>query len=184
MCGELTKVVHRFIIRQCPIEGEFVTAVGIIGKIARVYAIGDYKKLDVIKQTVERGLLIALNLVICLLQFYASLFEFNLNERQTIDENGDIVSAGLTTFDSNLIGYLKLVLAPMVLVEKLYPDAMPAILCLQRIEVAKLLGFFKEGAAFKINAYFLELFVREGGAPYLRQRLGVMFFKLSLEIAI
>ena len=83
MCGKLAKVVYRFIIRQCPIEGEFVAAVGIIGKIARVYAIGDHKKLDVIKQAVERGLLIALNLVICLLQFYASLFEFNLNERQT-----------------------------------------------------------------------------------------------------
>ena len=183
MISKLAEVVNRLVVRQRPVECKLVTAVGIIGEIARVNAVGDYKELDIIEQSAERGLLIALYLIVGLFEFYATLLEFNLHERQTIDEDGDIISAGLTAFYGNLVGYLELILAPMVLVQELYPNTVLTILCLKGIKVAEFLGFLEEGSAFQINANLVKLLVGKGSSANIRKGFGVMFFKLRLEIA-
>ena len=67
MGRELAEVIHWLIVDEGPIESEFVTAVRVIGEITRVYAVGDDEDLDVIKQSPERGLLIALDLIVGLL---------------------------------------------------------------------------------------------------------------------
>ena len=46
---ELAEVVDRLIIGQCPIEGELIAAVRVVGEITRVYAVGNDKDLDVIE---------------------------------------------------------------------------------------------------------------------------------------
>ena len=69
--SEKLKVVHRLVIGSCPVERELVASVGIIRKISCVDSIGDDEKLDVVEKSVERRLLVPLNLIVCLFQFYA-----------------------------------------------------------------------------------------------------------------
>ena len=116
MSRELAEVVHRIIVDEGPIESELITAVRVIGEIAGVNTVGDDENLNVIEQSPEGGLLITLDLIVCLLQFYATFLELNLNKRKTIDEDGDVVTASFTPLDSNLVGNLEFVLAPVVLV--------------------------------------------------------------------
>ena len=114
--SELAQVIDRFVVDERPVEGELVTAVGIIGEIACVDAIGDDKELDVVEQATERGFLIALHLVVGLLKFNTTLLELYLHQRKAVHEDRDIVTAGFSTFNGNLVGYLELVLAPVILV--------------------------------------------------------------------
>ena len=72
--SKLTEVVNRLVVRQRPVECKFVTAVGIVGEIACVDAIGNDEKLDIIEQSTERGLLVSLYLIVCLFEFNATLF--------------------------------------------------------------------------------------------------------------
>ena len=68
--SKLAKIINGFVIWKRPVEGKLVATVRIISKITGIYAIGDYKELDIIEQAAEGGLLVALNLVIsslCLL---------------------------------------------------------------------------------------------------------------------
>lgn len=47
------EVVEGHVFLVGPIEGEFVAAVGIVGKVARVHAVADDEQLDVIEQSVK-----------------------------------------------------------------------------------------------------------------------------------
>ena len=181
---ELAKVVYRLIVDERPVKSEFVAAVGIVGEIAGIDAVGDDKDLDVIEQAAEGGLLVALHLIVGLLEFYAAFLELNLYQRKAVDKDGDVVAAGLAALNSNLVGYLEFILAPVVLVEEFHPDAVLAILGFHWKEVTEFLGLLEEGAAFQVDADFLELFVRERGAADFCQGLGIMFFKLLLEVAV
>ena len=76
----------------------------------------------------ERGLVITLNLIVCLLELYPAFLQLNLNERESVHKDSYIIAASLAAFNSNLIGNLELVLAPMVPVKELYPDTF-AVFC-------------------------------------------------------
>ena len=40
-CGKLIQFIKRYIGGICPIESEFIATVRVVGKIARIYSIGD-----------------------------------------------------------------------------------------------------------------------------------------------
>ncbi len=63
--------------------------------------------------------MVTLNLIVSLFQFNAATLQFNLHQRQTVDEDGHVIATFLATFNRNLIGNLKLVLTPILLVEEL-----------------------------------------------------------------
>ena len=69
----------------------------------------------------ERSLVIALYLVVCLFQFHTSALQFYLDQRQTIDEYRHIVTAFLSTLNRDLIGNLILILTPVSAVQELHP---------------------------------------------------------------
>ena len=120
-CGKLLQVVERHIGCIRPVECELIATIRVVGEIASVHTIGDDKQLDVIKQSMERSLVIALYLVVCLFQFHTSALQFYLNQRQTIDKYRHIVTTLLSTFNRNLIRNLKLVLTPVSAVQELHP---------------------------------------------------------------
>lgn len=72
--GKHVQVVERPVFGIRPVEGEFVAAVGVIGKIAGIHTIRDHEDLNVVEQPVERDFVVALDLVISLLQLHPSLF--------------------------------------------------------------------------------------------------------------
>ena len=113
---ELAQVIDGLVVDERPVEGELVATVGIIGEVTGVDAVGDDKDLDVVEQATEGSLLIALNLIIGLLQLYTTFLELNLYQWKAIDEDSDIITAGFAALDGNLVGYLELVLAPMIFV--------------------------------------------------------------------
>ena len=79
-CGKLLQVVERHIGGIRPVECELIATIRVVGKIASVHAIRYDKQLDVVKQSMERSLVIALYLIICLFQLYASTLQFYLNQ--------------------------------------------------------------------------------------------------------
>ncbi len=179
----LAEVIYRLIVNECPVEGELVTTVRVVGEIAGVDTIGDDENLDVIKQTTEGGFLITLDLIVCLLQFYATFLELNLYKRKAVDEDGDIVTTGSAALDGNLIGDLEFVLAPVVFIEELYPNAMLAVLGFHREKVTKLLGLLEEGSTFQIDADLLKFLIGKCCAADFGQSLSIMFFQLLLKVA-
>ena len=70
--GKLLQVIERDIGSVCPIECEFVPAVGIISKIACIHPIGNHKQLNIVEQPVEESFMITLYLVVGLFQLHAS----------------------------------------------------------------------------------------------------------------
>ena len=69
-CGKLLQVVEWNVCGVRPVESELISAIRVVGKIASVHTIGYDEQLDVIKQSMERSLVIALYLVVCLFQFH------------------------------------------------------------------------------------------------------------------
>ena len=79
--GKLPQVVERHIGGISPVECELEAAIRVVGEIASVHTIGYDKQLDIVKQSVERCLVVALYLIICLFQFHTSALQFYLNQR-------------------------------------------------------------------------------------------------------
>ena len=75
--------------------------------------------------------MITLNLIVSLFQFNATTLQFNLHQWQAVNEDGHVITTFLTPLNRNLIGNLKLILAPILLVEELEPHTLP-VLCFQR----------------------------------------------------
>ena len=121
-CGKLLQVVERNVGGIRPVECELIATIRVVGKITSVHAIRYGKQLDVVKQSMERSLVIALYLVVCLFQFHTSALQFYLNQRQTIDKYSHIVTAFLSALNRDLIGDLKLVLTPVSAVQELHPQ--------------------------------------------------------------
>ena len=116
----------------------------------------------------KRCLLIALNLVVCLFQFHATSLQFYLHKRQTIDKDGHVITALFPALDSYLIGDLKLILTPLVTVQKLHPNAL-AVGSVQWVKVTKFLGFLETSATFKVDEYLVKLLCRELRPSMFRQ---------------
>ena len=133
--GEFAQVVERHVFLVGPIESELIAAIGIVGKIACVHTIADDKKLDVIKQAVERGLVVALYLVVGFFQFHPATLQFDLDQREAIDKNRHIITAFLATFNGDLVGDLIFILTPLLLVDELNPHTF-TVFQLEVLEVA------------------------------------------------
>ena len=119
--GKLLQIIERHIGCIRPVESELITTIRIVGEIASVHAIGYNEQLDVVKQSMKRGLVIALYLVVCQFQLHTSALQFYLNQRQAVDKYRDIVTAFLSAFNGDLVGNLKLVLTPVSTVQELHP---------------------------------------------------------------
>ena len=101
--GKLTEVVKRHVLRIRPVERKLITAVGIVGEITGIHTIADDKELDIVEESVKRGLMIPLNLVICLFQLHTTFLQFNLHQWQTVDEDSHVITAFLSSFNSYLV---------------------------------------------------------------------------------
>lgn len=62
-------------------------------------------------------------LIICLLEFHSTALQLNLNQWKPVNKNGYIITAFLSPFHRDLVGHLKLILTPLLTVEKFYPNA-------------------------------------------------------------
>ena len=83
----------------------------------------------------DRRFVVTMDLVVCMLQFHAAPFQLDLHQRKAVDENRHVIAALFTSLDSDLVGYLEFVLAPLFLIEEFHPNPV-AILRFQRIEVS------------------------------------------------
>ena len=129
----------------------------------------------------ERSLVIALYLVVCLFQFHTSALQFYLNQRQTIDKYRHIVSTLLSALNRDLIGNLKLVLTPVSAVQELHPQAF-ATFQFKRKEITQFLCLFKASATFKIDLYLFKLGICKFCTTEFLQFLLVVLLQLFLEI--
>src|SRR5690606_33928898 len=96
----------------------------IIGIVLCIDSIADDKYLHIIKQTRARSkglMLVSIYLIKRFLHFKSSPFQLDLHKWKAVYQNGYIVSVFKITFLRNLIAYLKLVLTPMFLIDKLNP---------------------------------------------------------------
>ena len=127
--------------------------------------------------------MITLYLVVGLFQLNAAFLQFNLDKRQSIDEDGDIISAFLAALNRYLVAHLELVLAPLLAIEELDPDAF-AVLGVEREQVTQFLRFVETRATLKVNEDSVKLCIREMFASEFRQFFSVVLFQLSLEVGV
>ena len=66
-------------------------------------------------------LVIALDLIVRLFEFYTPTFQFNLNQREAIDKNRHIIATLLSPLHRNLVRNLKLVLTPLGTIKEFHP---------------------------------------------------------------
>ncbi len=131
----------------------------------------------------KRCLVVTLYLIVCLFEFHATAFQLNLHQWQTIYKNGHIVAAFLSSFHCDLVGHLKFILAPLLTIKKLHPDAF-AISCIKRIKFSEFLCLLKTCASFKVDEYLVKFLFRKLGATVLCQPLTVMYLQLLFEIGL
>ena len=177
-----TKVIHRMIILISPIKSELITAIRIICKVPGIYTIRDYEQLNIIEESVKRSLMISLDLIICLFKLDTSFLEFNLHQRKTIDQDRNIITTFLPAFNSDLIGNLELILAPLLCIQERDPYYL-TIFKFEILKVTEFLGFFKASTSFKMEHDLVELSLCEFRTPHFFKSLTVMFLQLKLEIA-
>ena len=133
--GKLVQLVERNVGGIRPVERELESAIRVVGEISGVHTIGDDKQLDIVEQAMKGCLVVALYLIVSLFQFYTPALQFYLNQRQAVDEYRHVVTAFLSSLNGDLVGNLKLILAPMCPVKKLNPHTL-ATFQFKRIEVA------------------------------------------------
>ena len=91
-----------------PEEGERIQKRLIrIGKIFRIHAIGHDKNLHIVKKSSIRMLFVAHYLVDGFTNINAAPFELNLDERQTVYKNRNIVTILILPDDGGLVSNLK-----------------------------------------------------------------------------
>ena len=180
--GKLTKVIERHVLRIRPVERELIAAVRVVGKVTGIHTIADNEELYVVEEPVKRSLVVSLNLVICLFQFHTALLQLYLYQWQAIDEYSHVVAALLSSLNSYLIADLKLVLAPVLLIDELNPYTF-AVFQLEVLKITQFLGFFKAGAALQIEQYFVKLLIGKVFTTMRSQFLLVVLFQLHFEIS-
>ena len=79
--GKNTQFIVWLISLARPIESKLEALIWIVGKVAGIDSVGNHEYLDIVKQPVERSLVITLNLVIGLFQLNAATLQFNLYQR-------------------------------------------------------------------------------------------------------
>ena len=131
--GEVTRLQKRiseggqlrnqFVFRRRPVKGLFKLPHfdGIIGEVLGIDSVADHKKLHKLKQPVTRRetvSLVAIDLIKRFFEFKPAPFEFDLYQRQAVDENGDVVTVFAFASHRNLLRHLKFILTPMNLIDK------------------------------------------------------------------
>lgn len=70
----------------------------------------------------KRMALVTIDLVECFFDFQPTPLQFNLHKGKAIDEQRDIIPVFIPALDGDLLRDLILILAPVFLIDKLYPD--------------------------------------------------------------
>ena len=111
--GEVHQIRNHAVLGIGPVGGKLETVAGLlfpglaglcifdgvgtgaVGIILRIGAVGDDKELDILKEAGSgpEGIpLVAVNLVEGLADGHSPAFEFHMNQRQAVDQNGDIIA--------------------------------------------------------------------------------------------
>lgn len=181
--GEEFKVVYRFVVWSRPIECELIAAIRIIREVSGVYPVGDDEKLNVVKESIECGLLVSLNLIICLLQFNAPFLQLNLHKRKTIYNDSNVKAVLPLSLNCYLVRHLKLVFAPILGIEEINPDTL-SVFEFKFLQVTKLLGLLEARSTFKIKQNLVKFRLSERRAAVSLELVCVMLLKLSFEIGL
>ena len=114
-CSKVLEVFQQAIISFRPVHGEVeavFVALGGIGKITAIGAVGNHKKLQILEQgmfTVKTLFTVAVHLIKGFADRHAALFQFHLHQRQAIHQNSDIITIGMTTLLLKLLDDLNLI---------------------------------------------------------------------------
>ena len=131
----------------------------------------------------KRCLVVTLYLIICLLEFHSTALQLNLHQWKSVNKNGYIITAFLSPFHRDLVGHLKLILTPLLAVEKFYPNTF-AVCRVKRIEIPEFFRFFKACSSFKIDKYLFKFLVGKLSTAMLLQPLTIMYLQLPFEIGL
>ena len=99
---------------------------------------------------------ITVGLVECFFQFQAAAFQFNLYQRQAVDQQGHVIAISIGPLHGDLMGHLVFVLAPLDLVNQFDVAGIAVIFGVIDL-VAEYFGFPEDIAAGKFVQYLFEL---------------------------
>src|SRR5690554_5731634 len=122
--GKVLQILDQPVIRLRPVHGEIeavLVAFGGIGEVAGIGAVGNHEQLQVLEQrvvTVEALLAVAVHLVERLTDGHTTALELHLHQRQTVDQNGDVVTVGMAASLLELLDHLQLVAGQVGLVHQ------------------------------------------------------------------
>ncbi len=117
--------------------------------------------------------LVAVDLVEGFFEFEAAAFEFDLDQRQAVDEDGDVVAVFVLALHADLLRDLVLILTPVLLVEKFEVKAV-AIVAGDLEAIAEGFGALEDIAFVEVVEHFSELVVGDADA--------VVLFELGFEV--
>ena len=123
--GEILQILDGVIIRLRPIHGEIKAvfiALGGIGEIARVRAVGNHEDLQEFEQrifAVEALFAVTVHLIECFTHRHAALFQFNLHQRQTVYQHGNIIAVCMCARLLKLVDNLHMVAGKVFLVQQI-----------------------------------------------------------------
>jgi len=122
--GKVLQVLNQAVIRLRPVHGEVeavFVALGGVGKVTAVRAVGNHKQLQVLEQgmlPVKAFLAVAMHLIEGLPNCHPPPFQFHLHQGQAIDQHGHIVAIGLAARLFKLVDHLHPVAGKVILVHQ------------------------------------------------------------------
>lgn len=174
--GELVQLGDQVVLTVGPVKGLLEGLVPVVGVIFCVNPVADDEYLHELEQSVrgpERVPLVAVHLVKGFLQFDSPAFELDLDQRKSVDQDGDVIPVLPGPFHGDLMGNLEEVLAPVVQLQEFEVDAF-AVVTGKLHPVPEDFGAVEDIALVQVVQHPGELIP---GQPYL-----VMPFQLPLQV--
>ena len=123
--GEVFQILNRIIVRPCPIHREIeavFVALGGVGEIARVRAVGNHEDLQEFEQrifAVEALFAVTVHLIECFTHRHAALFQFDLHQRQAVYQHGNVIAVCMRARLLKLVDNLHMVAGKVFLVQQI-----------------------------------------------------------------
>lgn len=159
------------------IEGLLEVLPGVVGVVLGVDPVADHEELHELKQPLRGPVavpLVAVHLVEGLFEFQPPAFEFDLHQRQAVDQDRDIVAVFVGTLHRHLTRDLEFVLAPVDSIHELQVGRLP-IVAGKVHSVAEGFGPLEDGTLAEVVDDFGELIVRK--------HLPIMLFQLPFQVS-
>ena len=123
--GKVFQILNRMIVRPRPIHREIeavFVALGGVGEIARVRAVGNHENLQEFEQrifAVEALFAVTVHLIECFTHRHTALFQFNLHQRQAVYQHGNVIAVCMRAHLLKLVDNLHMVAGKVFLVQQI-----------------------------------------------------------------